>query len=82
MEPRARLPYTLPMTRRPEPDPIARLPIVFEVGTHKVTVTLGANWSWSCTVDTAPVEGWFMTQVEAWEAGVHEADRLDRAAGG
>jgi len=68
------------MPHRPEPDAYAKLPIVFEAGSHKVGVVMGNDWIWSCTVDGRPLGGRFMTQVEAWEAGVREADRLDRGA--
>lgn len=67
------------MDRRPEPDALARIPIVFQAGTHELKVTMSSDWSWSCAVDGAVLQGRFEKQVEAWEAGVREADRLDRA---
>lgn len=67
------------MERRPEPNPLARIPIAFQAGAHVITVTMGGDWSWSCTVDGQAIEGRFLKQVEAWEAGVREVDRLDRA---
>ena len=67
------------MDRRPEPDALARIPIVFQAGTHELKVTMSNDWSWSCTVDGAAIAGRFLKQVEAWEAGVREAHRLDGA---
>jgi hypothetical protein len=69
------------MPRRPEPDPFSRIPTVFEAGAHKIGVGLEGDWAWSCKVDGVPLERRFQSQVEAWEAGVREADRLDREAG-
>ncbi len=69
------------MDRRPEPDVLARIPIVFQAGTHELKVTMSSDWRWSCTVDGAPLGGRFEKQVEAWEAGVREAYRLDLARG-
>lgn len=66
------------MSRRPEPDAFARLPTVFDVGTHKIGVAMGRDWNWSCDVDGVPLSQRFLSQVEAWEAGVREAERLDR----
>lgn len=73
------LAYAEWMDCRPEPDAVARIPIVFQAGTHELKVTMSSDWSWSCTVDGAALGGRFEKQVEAWEAGVREADRLDRA---
>jgi hypothetical protein len=70
------------MDRRPEPDALARIPIVFHAGKHEIEVTMSNDWNWSCAVDGAALGGRFSKQVEAWEAGVREADRLDRAQGG
>lgn len=33
---------------------------------------------WTTSVDHVPVTGWFLTEAEAWTAGVREADRKDR----
>jgi hypothetical protein len=38
------------------------------------------NGRWAVAVDDAPLSHWFLTQPEAWAAGVGEADRLDRKA--
>jgi hypothetical protein len=65
------------MERRPEPDPLLRIPTVYQAGAHEIRITLAADWSWSCTVDGAPLGGRFFKQVEAWEAAVREAHRLD-----
>ncbi len=50
----------------------------YSVGMHVVQVSK-AEGRWSVTVDDRALPNWFMTQVEAWEAGVREADRLDHA---
>jgi len=34
---------------------------------------------WTVAVDDSPVPGSYRTQADAWEVGVREADRLDRA---
>jgi hypothetical protein len=49
----------------------------YRVGKHLVLVSK-VEGRWSVTVDEALLPTWFMTQAEAWEAGVREADRLDR----
>jgi hypothetical protein len=68
------------MPRRPEPDPLARIPTVFEAGAHKIGVGLERDWAWTCHVDGVLLGQRFLTQVEAWEAGVRESERLDREA--
>jgi hypothetical protein len=68
------------MPRRPEPDALARIPTVFEAGAHKISVAMDRDWVWTCSVDGAPLGQRYMTQVEAWEAGVRESERLNRAA--
>jgi hypothetical protein len=68
------------MPRRPEPDALARIPTVFEAGVHKIGCAMDRDWAWTCNVDGVPLGQRFMTQVEAWEAGVREAARLDRGA--
>ncbi len=55
---------------------------MFQAWTHELKVTMISDGSWSCTVDGAPVSGRFEKQVEAWEAGVREAHRLDLAGRG
>jgi hypothetical protein len=50
---------------------------VFEVSGRKVYVWIDAG-RWKVSVDGAVVDRWFSTQVDAWEAGVAEADRLQR----
>jgi hypothetical protein len=41
-----------------------------------------AEGRWAVSVDGRPLDGQFPAQVDAWEAGVREADRLDRPAVG
>jgi hypothetical protein len=49
----------------------------FNVGAH-ILVLSGVSHRWKVSVDDVELERWFATKVEAWEAGVREADRLDR----
>jgi hypothetical protein len=63
---------------RHQPEPptaAARLPITFHVGPHALSITLLEDWRWSVTVDGVALPEKFMSQVEAWEAGVRAADR-------
>jgi hypothetical protein len=66
------------MDRRQQPDALARLPTRYQVGSHQVQLALSANWTWSCAVDGAELEGHFETQAAAWESGVRECARRDR----
>jgi hypothetical protein len=50
----------------------------FQVGIHLVRLS-GFEGRWSVAVDEAASHSSFSTRAEAWEAGVREADRLDRA---
>ena len=49
----------------------------FQVGMHIVQLSC-CEGRWSVTVDTVPFEKWYTSEAAAWEAGVREADRLDR----
>jgi hypothetical protein len=69
MKPRA------PATR---PGAGVSLPAVFRVGEHALSIVYVADGRWTVSVDGGPASSTFMTQVEAWEAGVHEADDQDR----
>jgi len=51
----------------------------FDVGSHQVRVTKVMEGRWSVAVDGRPLDGSFRTQADAWEVGVRESDRLDRA---
>jgi hypothetical protein len=53
-------------------------PVTFQAGPHEVRVWM-ANGRWSVAVDDAVLTQWFMSQVDAWAAGVSEAARLDKA---
>jgi hypothetical protein len=68
------------MPRKPMPAAFSRIPVVFRVGTHAVKVS-GGNGVWSYAVDDQAGDQSFATEAEAWEAGVREADRIDRASG-
>lgn len=59
---------------------LQRLTTTFHVGAHVLAVVKVMEGRWTFTVDQGPVSGSYMTQAEAWEAGIREADRLDRAA--
>ncbi|HVP66619.1 MAG TPA: hypothetical protein VMT17_05095 [Anaeromyxobacteraceae bacterium] len=66
------------MARRTE-TPVASLPTQFEIGRHLVKVSMVMEGRWVVAVDEGPVPGSYRNQAEAWEAGVREADRIDRA---
>jgi hypothetical protein len=51
---------------------------IFEVGKHRVRVWERGN-QWRVAVDRAGIPSWFLSEAEAWAAGVREADRIDRA---
>jgi hypothetical protein len=57
--------------------PPARIPVTFQVGSHVVRVS-GREGVWSVDVDGTTWPNSFGTAADAWEAGVREADRLDR----
>ena len=67
-----------PRSRRGATPPVASLPATFQVGRHLVRVAQSVAERWAVTVDDAALPNWYRTQAEAWEAGVREADRLDR----
>jgi len=60
------------------PDPIRSIPTTFQVGNHTLKVWRLHEGRWTASVDEGPLANSFETQVEAWEAGVREADRRDR----
>lgn len=60
-------------------DEIACRPAVFQVGAHTISVArLPSAWRWSLSVDGQKTDRTYESEVDAWEAGVREADRLDR----
>lgn len=61
------------------PGSFDKVSTLFQVGAHVLRVSKLREGRWTCTVDEGEPSGSFMTQAEAWEAGVREADRLDRA---
>jgi hypothetical protein len=63
------------------PTEISTLPASFQVGRHTLLLWLDQR-RWSMSLDGAAGSVTFETQAEAWEAGVREADRLDRTAAG
>jgi hypothetical protein len=56
-----------------------RLPVSFQAGGHVVRVTKVMQGRWTMAVDNGESAGSWATEADAWEAGVREADRLDRA---
>jgi hypothetical protein len=60
--------------------PLEKLSTIFHVGAHVLCVSKLQEGRWTCTVDAGAPSSSFMTQAEAWEAGVREAARLDRPA--
>jgi hypothetical protein len=49
----------------------------YEIGRHLVCVW-DEKGRWTVTIDGKACSTWYMSLVEAWEAGVREADRIDR----
>ncbi len=62
-----------------EPTPSTARETHFAVGAHVVRLSC-AKGRWSVFVDQAATDQWYASEAEAWEAGVREADRLDRTA--
>jgi hypothetical protein len=62
-------------------DAIVSRPTTFEVGAHALVVTKILEGRWRVAVDGKSLDTSFDTQADAWEAGVREADRLDRVRG-
>ena len=61
------------------PDPIRSIPTTFQVGAHTLKVWRLHEGRWTVSVDEGALARSYETQVEAWEAGVQEADRRDRS---
>ncbi len=66
------------MPTKTQPPAPGNLEFRFEAGKHVLRLCKVMEGRWSVAVDEAAVAGTFRTQAEAWEAGVREADRLDR----
>jgi hypothetical protein len=60
--------------------PAASIVARYHVADHVVRVTKVLEGRWTAAVDENEVLGSYGTQADAWEAGVREVDRLDRAA--
>ena len=60
------------------PNPLRSIPTTFQVGPHTLKVWMLHEGRWTVSVDEGALARSFDTQVEAWEAGVQEADRRDR----
>ena len=54
------------------------VPATFQVGRHLVKISQSVEQRWAVAVDDVALPHWYRTQAEAWEAGVREADRVDR----
>lgn len=52
----------------------------FQVGQHVLRVSKVMEGRWAIAVDEAALPSTFRTQADAWEAGVREADRIDKLA--
>jgi predicted metalloprotease with PDZ domain len=64
-------------------DPGTKVPPVvstFHVGAHVVRLSKLMEGRWAVAVDEGTLATSYRTQADAWEAGVREADRLDRPA--
>ena len=66
-------------TKTPAQAPL-KLETRFHAGKHLLRLSRVVEGRWCVAVDEAALSGSFGTQAEAWEAGVREADRLDRLA--
>jgi hypothetical protein len=53
----------------------------YRIADHRAQVT-GREGSWNVDLDDRSLPAVFATEAEAWEAAVHEVDRLDRPATG
>ena len=62
------------------PPPSAAIPTSYEIGRHLVKVSKVMEGRWTVAVDEGQVPGSYRSQADAWEAGVREVDRIDRAA--
>ncbi len=51
--------------------------MTFQVGKHSVSLSQ-AKGRWTAALDGRSLAKWYLTDAEAWEAGVREADRIDR----
>lgn len=58
---------------------VAAVPISFQVGPHVVQVAKVKEGRWTVRIDDTAIPSSYATQAEAWEAGVREADRIERA---
>lgn len=68
------------MNPRGSTAPAVQLPTVFRVREHTLATTQVAVGRWTVSLDGGPPSQFYVTQVEAWEAGVRAADELDRTA--
>jgi hypothetical protein len=66
------------MAQRPQAPAAIPITAAFEVGRHVARVTRVMEGRWTVEVDGVAVPGSHASQADAWEAGVREADRLDR----
>ncbi len=71
----------VPLKRSRDGNSPPAIPTRYRVGSHLVQVSK-MEGRWAVAVDEVALSNWFMTQAEAWEAGVREADRLDRLGAG
>jgi hypothetical protein len=69
--------------RHPPPtyaDELELRPTTFQIAEHTLVVAkLKGRGCWTVAVDGRLLDASFACQADAWEAGVREADRIDRA---
>ncbi len=60
------------------------VPVVstFQIGAHVLRLSKVMEGRWTVAVDEGALPTSYRTQADAWEAGVREADRIDRLAAG
>jgi len=63
------------------PSAIVTRPVTFDVGEHKLVVTMLQEGRWTVAVDGRLLDASFETQADAWQAGVREAHRVDQPPG-
>jgi hypothetical protein len=63
------------------PSPPVKVEVSFQAGNHVVRVTKVMQGRWLVAVDGGSTGGSFATEADAWEAGVREADRIERTRG-
>jgi hypothetical protein len=55
---------------------IAKRPVTFDVGDHRLVISKVQEGRWTVAVDNRAVDGSYGTEADAWTAGVREVQRL------